>query len=234
MRMEKQKSKQGTQAYRWIWAGLWIVGGLALGWYGGNVLVNAFASLTWPEAEGTIVRCGIKNVASNSRPRSGSVFYTLNVQFQFQVDGHSSTGNRYRWGFMGSPSKRKFRHILETYSPGTEASVRYDPDEPTKSVLRAGPNLDTFLPVLGAFLLLGMGGWVAVVQNAPHSPSDRKSFISGRVRSIYKCLLIFLFGLCISSLMIATASILLRFILGPIILLLTALFALPVGKRIEG
>jgi hypothetical protein len=91
--------------------------------------------------------------------RQGSRLLRRNVPFvcvDYRVDGKTYTTRRLQIGDPGWGLEVLAEGLIEDYPKGTRVQVSYDPDDPSRAVIEAGPrlgNLWRFL--LGLALFVG-------------------------------------------------------------------------------
>lgn len=96
--------------------------------------IAGLASVWWPEAEGSIVRLDIGSEMTDGGRRT---LYRIDVEYIFDVDGRSYTGNRYRVYPVTSSDASQMKKILSGLDVGP-ASIRYSRSDPENNVLIPG------------------------------------------------------------------------------------------------
>ena len=123
----------------------------------GAGLYRAHAASSWPGAEGEIVR---------SRFTSGrtETSHRVEVEYTFEVEGRTYRGSRISYTLTRGPGFT--RGARSRYPAGTRVTVRYDPTDPTRSVLEVRiPSL-----YLGVFIVSlmalswGLARWIQEAQ----------------------------------------------------------------------
>jgi hypothetical protein len=113
----------------------------------------AVQSRKWPECSGTVMTSALEETHD-----SEGNMYRAAISYRYVVGGDEFVGKRVRFcdSFMLSWSSPAAR-IVQAYSAGTAVAVRYDPDDPSESVLEPGFNSFIFSSgFLGAvFLVMG-------------------------------------------------------------------------------
>jgi hypothetical protein len=139
-----------------------LVSGSALLMFGLIFLKDAYASQSWPIAQGTVNRVNINRdrATDSSTP---TYDYTYTVVYGYEVDGNRYQGDRYSLG-DGSTASRTYRERQEAiaaaedhYSIGQPIDVYYDPNSPTEAVLKPGANIGTFVPAIFGTVLGASG-----------------------------------------------------------------------------
>lgn len=137
-----------------------LIGSVVLYFSCGN-LIQAYASMNWPSALGTI-RQSVVKASRNSEVSVGSrTKYSADVSYRFAVNGISFDGDRVDFGSAGSngSSDRSYAEgMVIAYPRGREVRVYYAPENPDESVLEPGIKPVTLLGPLAAlvFLLTGL------------------------------------------------------------------------------
>lgn len=136
-----------------------FLGGLAL------VLVSAYLCLdlgmdcwegasarSWPEAKGTVTEVGLRR--SHGR---GGASYRPRIRYRYRVDGRDLEGERLRVREQASSDREAVEAVAAGYSVGGEVVVRYDPEDPSQSMVVPGPpeNAELWLLAFGAFGAIG-------------------------------------------------------------------------------
>ncbi|MFC3195725.1 DUF3592 domain-containing protein [Marinicella sediminis] len=147
----------------------WVLAvlGLLLFAVGIWMLTTAMASNDWPTVEGKVVTpnvVGRLRQATNARHRS--LEYIVEVTYRYQVKGRSYQAKRYSLG-KGMTTADGFNDRAEArewikqspYQPGEPVTVYVDPADPENTVLNAGIQGSTWVPVLLG-LLFGLLAWL--------------------------------------------------------------------------
>ena len=124
----------------WAWVVIMVLG-LAVMIWGLGAVWEAFSSLTWDEAPGVVSR---SYVASSAVEREGSRLLRRNVPFvyvDYRVDGKRYTTRRLQIGDPGMGLHVLAEGLIEDYPKGEQVQVSYDPDDPSRAVIEAGPRL---------------------------------------------------------------------------------------------
>ena len=142
-------------------AGFLIVIGAALSIFGVFFLRSALASYGWPSTPGFV------QAINSSRYRSeysGTLrTYVYQVTYGYEVNEIAYTGDRYSLG-EGSTASQQYDTAREAeqagneaYPPSSEITVYYDPQSPAEAVLKRGPNIGTYVPLLMGLFFLPCG-----------------------------------------------------------------------------
>ena len=105
----------------------------------------------WQVTDGEIVNSKVSNKdyrpnLSMSRKRGGKRFQVL---YEFIVNEKTFEGTRLSLGGVGGDSG-EWEALKETYRPGSEVSVYYNPEDPSESVLIRNPSYGWIFLVLSA------------------------------------------------------------------------------------
>ncbi len=133
--------------------GLWIA------YKGALMAVEASQSTTWPTAPGQIVASHVRTSVSHGRHHGTS--YTPVIDYTYLVAGTTYTGTMIapgrNWGSKSSYA------AVNAHVSGTKADVRYDPAQPSTSVLEPGLHAVSFGQTLGGFSIATFAAIFALV-----------------------------------------------------------------------
>lgn len=87
----------------------------------------------WLTAQGTIT-----NVAIQTNGGSDGDTYEVKVTYTYTVDGNTYTGSRLAFGYAGSSGRAIHDKIYQKLHEAKSAAVRYNPRDPSSSVLSVG------------------------------------------------------------------------------------------------
>jgi Protein of unknown function (DUF3592) len=113
----------------------------------------------WPTTLGQV-----SHFSEMKEQRKGVTFYTVFVNYSYQVDGRRFKGSRVSPRNGWSQAERD--RIVNTYTPGSQSAVAYNPADPSDSFLEPTPQPGAFLSVVFPFaaipfsLLLFSLAWV--------------------------------------------------------------------------
>jgi hypothetical protein len=144
---------------RLILLGLVALGmGVALLLWSADRTRAARASVTWPSAEGVVVRSEV--VRSGGGSSRSSVSYEADVRYRYAVGGRRYESGRFAIGVAHSfADPAAARAEVAAYPPGRRVRVYYDPREPAESCLV--PGVDGALRTAAAWIwilpALGVG-----------------------------------------------------------------------------
>ena len=135
-----------------------LIGAVTLYFTGSNPL-QAYASTSWPVAQGKIEQSVVKASYSSAGSRTfRPETYKAEVDYRYTVAAVSFVGHRVAFGDYGSSDPTDAEEVVSRYPTGSNIEVRYDPASPEESVLDPGIKIQAFFaPAAGlAFLLAGL------------------------------------------------------------------------------
>jgi hypothetical protein len=128
------------------------VAGLGVGLYlsAGFVrdLYFAFKSKAWPTTAGKVIDI---NIARTNTGRG--TYSSANIAYEYQVRGVRYTSRRIDYAGRGGGWPGALNYTRR-YSDGQGVAVRYDPNEPERSVLETGARPGNFVRILLAFIVI--------------------------------------------------------------------------------
>lgn len=112
---------------------IFLVGGFVIVGRGINSIFTANKAADWPTVIGTMNSCEIEN----KRDSAGNI-YQLHLDYSYEVSGENYHGHRLAFGY--SESSRYDEHLLlyNKLSMAKTVLVRYNPLNPSESVLTYG------------------------------------------------------------------------------------------------
>jgi len=142
----------------------------------------------WPEARCTIVASEVIETGGDEKP------YRAVVRFQYEIDGRVFEGDRFTRSDDHTASFDRARDRAAGYPPGTAASCRVSPDNPSKAVLeRQMPwiALVIFFPLI--FVAIGGGGLYALWKGSRSDGTEEVTSISQTASrgKAYKAIILF-------------------------------------------
>jgi hypothetical protein len=129
--------------------------GAGLSFWGWNILNNAKASISWPTAQGEIIKSQVTH-----RSNSDGDSYSPEVTYTYPVNSRSYKSYTIKFGENSYDSKRRAEEIAASYQVGNNVTVYYDPKNPGNSVLEPGVSSGSYI-VLGIGLLFLTIGLIA-------------------------------------------------------------------------
>lgn len=138
--------------------------GLAILVYAARSCQQAKAAGAWPTARGEITerRLEVDDDVDGAT-------YKTHVKYAYAVNGVRYVGDRIAFGYAGSSREDYHRGIHSTLLEKTALAVRYDPNDPSRSVLSHGVNNSiVFLMIFGAvwtLFTLGLGALFVISES---------------------------------------------------------------------
>ena len=159
----------------------WVVmslGALFIG-IGFWMLSTAYLSTSWPTVEGQVVeRKVMTRIGQPGDALRRHLEYSVEIVYQYEVGQKSHQASRYSLGsgdtiVGGFNEKSEAREWLKNspYQQDQTVTVYVDPKDPTNTVLSAGVNWTTFMPVILGLLLLLVGYFVRLIVPKTKAPS---------------------------------------------------------------
>lgn len=145
----------------WVFMGLGVLF-IGIGFW---MLSSAYMSTTWPTVEGQIIETKVvARIGQAGSATQRHLEYTVEVTYQYEVDLNSHQASRYSYGDGdtvegGFNEKSEARAWLKNsvYRNNPAVNVYVNPNDPKDTVLSAGINWGTFIPVIFGLLLWVMG-----------------------------------------------------------------------------
>lgn len=127
--------------------------------YGCSVDRASKLSQGWPATTGKILGSEVKEEHHYVGPGSSSVNFRAWIRYEYQVDGHTYTSDKFSYSGSRSKSgkrgKRLATELAAEYHPGRTVEVFYNPAAPWQACLKPGRTSDgTVLIILGSLGLL--------------------------------------------------------------------------------
>lgn len=142
------------------------------------------AAAGFPSAPGTIASADVESHMSSGK--DAQRMYSAQVQYIYQVNGTTYTGNRIRHGGMSSSDSSQAHADVARYTPGSAVTVRYNPANPTDAVLETGVSGDTrfmaiFLTPFNAVMLATWAMFFHTLRGRNGRPEVTPDFVT-RIR----------------------------------------------------
>lgn len=127
---------------------IFLIGGFVIVGKGINSIFTADKAADWPTVQGTMNACEIKET---NNPDGNT--YQLHVDYSYEVLGQNYNGQRLAFGY--SKSNRYDEHLLlyNKLSMAKTVLVRYNPVNPSESVLTYGVSEYTITQILKFWVL---------------------------------------------------------------------------------
>ena len=123
-----------------LFISIFFLVGLGMLGYGVHSFYRGRQALSWPGVEGRLLECSLEEHAD-----SESTTWEVKVRYTYSVAGQEFEGKRVAFGYSGSSTHDEHRGIYDKLQSGSGVMVRYQPGNPSDSVLAAGFNRSTFL-----------------------------------------------------------------------------------------
>jgi hypothetical protein len=142
--------------FMWIFMGIWSAVVVPFNGLAGWTLWQQTRTADFAETEGVITKSTLK---CHSGSKGGKT-YSLDVEYDYEVDGRKFTGTRYCYGEM-STNDGTWSKVQKELPAGKTVPVYYDPADPSDAVLRRGlTGIPLFLFwFLTPFNVVLVGGW---------------------------------------------------------------------------
>ena len=131
---------------------LFVIAFVMIGWTAYFVF-KAKKALKWPTTEGTMNSCEIKEEVDSEN----SSRWIVVTDYSYKVFGRTYHGKRIAFNYGSNHPREKQLALYEKLSKAKTVRVRYNPENPSDSVLSYGLSYTTFLPagfaILSAFLI---------------------------------------------------------------------------------
>lgn len=142
--------RAGQKRIRRIAAVLIVLMGLGLIQDRVRLLLAGWDSSSWPTVTGEVSEAW----ASPLPGAQAGPGWRIGITYDYQVAGQSHTGDRLRFSRrLGGRTRAQAEQALVSYVPGGPIEVHYDPANPARSVILAGPDRRAWF---GLFVGLGL------------------------------------------------------------------------------
>lgn len=131
-----------------------VVGLLIIGLVLGTNRKAKNAARNWLTVTGAIISTDIELQSSRGSGRTSSQYLKPKVSYSYQIEGKSYTGDRLDFAARAYLSEEKAKQRIQPYQPGTQATVHYDPSDPSKSVLEPTASGNGLVIVMGIAMIL--------------------------------------------------------------------------------
>lgn len=149
---DNEKKKKVRQK---IGLGIFVLAGIILCVFGVYYLKKSFDSLSWDNVDGKIISSQIIKSETHVGRGSGSIYYSLNITYEYIVSGSRYAGDRIRIVNFDTGIKNYLQNIQSRFCTGITTKVFYDPKNPQNSVLEPGFNIgNSILFLLGLFFIV--------------------------------------------------------------------------------
>lgn len=108
--------------------GLFVIGGIAVTYWGWTIIAKARKTAHWPHVQGEITKSSAASSEDDAFPEILYSYEVKGMQYQGEVEFPSGT----------SPSQQLTNYCLNQYPLHSQVAVYYDPQHPESSTLQAG------------------------------------------------------------------------------------------------
>jgi len=129
---------------------------------GGNQIQKikyAYASMSWPCVEGTIVSSGVKDRTSaahrGGKHISHTTSYFADITYEYMVKDKKYASKTISFGDYGNSNRARVENIVSRYPDGKKVKVFYNTADPHNACLEPGAPLSIYIPAgLGICMIL--------------------------------------------------------------------------------
>jgi hypothetical protein len=108
-------------------AGFWLLGhGVWAAWH-------STQARKWPTVPGAVTHAAVE-----THRGSKNTTYDVNVKYTYAVDGVTYAGSRLAFGYVSGSDRERHEKICQKLRGAESVAVRYDPADPSSSVLSVG------------------------------------------------------------------------------------------------
>jgi len=156
-----------------LFFGLFFVVGATMSWFLLlRPMLQLFEARSWPEVPCTVVSSHVQ-----SHRGDDSTTYSVEITYSYEIGGREYTGDRYNFFFGSSSGYQHKADIVEQHPPGSRTLCRVDPEDPQRSVMNVGWDLEYLWGLFPLpFLLVGLGGLVWVIRR-PKARTGKRSWL---------------------------------------------------------
>lgn len=150
----------GIQVKLALVAGIPIIFGVFIFLYAVVCIRISLAARAWPKVMGRVIDTRMVEVR---RHRRWSVLYQPTITYEYEIGGLPYRSERMGFGdsdFLGDAiyqDRWAAEEVLARHKPGTPIEVRYDPNDPSRAVLRTGINKGHVATAAFGVLLIAIG-----------------------------------------------------------------------------
>lgn len=155
---------------------LFALASLAGDWLVLEGIVSQALAENYPTAEATVTRSHLVE----HRGSKGGKSYSLDLAYEYVVDGRRYTGTRRRYYDMSTSNRAFWSQIQASLSVGRRVPVSYNPSDPSDAILTPGVEGTDWvraLIVLPLSLLL-VSMWTVAARSSPEFDSTSSRFVS--------------------------------------------------------
>ncbi len=116
-------------------------------------LVHATASTSWPAVAGVVDRSEVVETSGRRGKRS----YKAEINYSYTVDGRRHRGNKLTFLESSWSSPARAAQVQAQYPVGAVVDVYYDPQNPARTVLEPGVNINDWAVLVAGLVCLAAG-----------------------------------------------------------------------------
>ena len=163
----------GSSMIGGLFIALFLAIGFAILAFAARSYFLAQQAADWPTAPGRILSSDFE-VDSDS----DGTTYRVRVSYEYEAAGLTRQGDRIAFGYAGSSGEKFHRSVYKTLPAETRLAVRYDPNDPDRSVLSFGVNQSIiFMLIFGVIWTVFTLGFCALMFLDSVAPSTLVSNI---------------------------------------------------------
>jgi hypothetical protein len=136
---------------------------------------KAQASQNWPAVTGRVLTARLQHSTTSDAEGDMTTSYYPQVEYEYVAQGQTFRGNKIAFGPQKTHNNQARAQVaLDSYLPGMDIPVYYNPLQPQEAVLEKSAPAGTIGLIIGIVLLaisacLGLGGILAVLLAAVRS-----------------------------------------------------------------
>jgi len=155
--------------------------GIAILFWGGSILKQCRAALSWPQTQGHMISSGltINHLPKFIDPRADPArWYGTHLQYEYKVGDQPYISDRLSFREADSPNPQDALKVMNKYRREREVTVFYDPKNPQEAVLQPGYIGGDLYIILMIGGLLALGGiCIFYSQSLELSHSEESGYI---------------------------------------------------------
>ncbi len=133
--------------------------GAVLLWSGFTSLKRAMDAENWPTTFAQVKRVELKEETDSENSRT----YAVEVEYTYQVGGHTYNGNTLNDGYSGSSGYEQHRKLFEKIRSAKTLEVRFNPEKPQESSIAYGLSRSHYISLSFSITWsLGIIGFIAI------------------------------------------------------------------------
>ncbi len=170
-----------------------VPGGIIF-WMGLRSVWRGLASSHWPTVSGIVLHGGMtEDQAKGMRTRNTYIFYSVNLEFRYRVNGRDYTTKTVQFGrAIGSGDISSEAVLLLRYPEGGQATIFYHPDDSSLATVKPGVNTDVAWYICGGAALILFGVFIVLGYLSTETDFSLTPYIPGLIFAFFM-----LFGIAI-------------------------------------